>query len=69
MRILYSMRPVSKAVMGGHGSQPIPFEGQVFKVVELSGTAVGGQTRAPALKDDFPSGFGAFRVPWPHSSL
>ena len=41
--------------MGGHGSQPIPFEGQVFfsffffegqvfKVVELSGAVVGGQT-------------------------
>lgn len=55
--------------MERNGCQPIPFEGKVFKVVELSRTVVGGQTRAPALKDEFPSGFGPFRVPWSHSSL
>lgn len=63
------MPPVSKAVMEGNGHQPILFEGKVFKVVELSRAVVGGQTRAPALKDDFPSGFGPFRVPRPHSPL
>lgn len=47
--------------MEGNSRQPIPFEGKVFKVVELSEAVVGGQTRAPTLKDDFPSGFGPFR--------
>lgn len=47
--------------MEGNSRQPIPFEGKVFKVVELSEAVVGGQTRAPVLKDDFPSGFGPFR--------
>ena len=44
--------------MEGNGRQPIPFEGQVFKVVELSGAVVGGQPRGPAFKNYFPSGFG-----------